>query len=79
MTKPVMLIVAILLAFGVAALVSRGFRELPTPGSMLMIAGALLVLWLAGNISDPAPSAKYFLMLAVAMIAAGVWVSVRSR
>lgn len=48
-------------------------------GLALIVAGMLLVLWLATNLSDPAPSAKYLLLLGVAMIAAGVWMIMRRR
>ena len=48
-------------------------------GLAFIIAGALLVLWLATNLTDPSPSAKYLLLLGVVMFAFGVWALVRGR
>ena len=48
-------------------------------GAVLIAAGVLLILWLATNISDPAPAAKNLLLLGVLLVLAGVWVIVRGR
>ena len=45
----------------------------------LIAVGTLLVVWLAANLSDPAPSAPYLLLLGVVMIGAGVSQVVRGR
>lgn len=60
--------------------IPRNFeRSRVVTGPALIVAGAILVLWLATNLSDPAPSAKYLLPFGVLMIAAGLWAIVRRR
>lgn len=48
-------------------------------GFALIAAGAALLVWLGTDASDPAPSAKYLLLLGVLMITVGVWIVIRGR